>query len=107
MSQILTVCQCCMWGPDSALYWTFLLIGICLNCLSERIKQNSHPAKQMLCLSSVASNVLGARRECFFPKSVLVIESHLANKPLQIRYNLKHQFNCDLLSFCFLGLLAG
>lgn len=56
----------------------------------------------------IASNVLGARSECgFSPKSVLVIESHLASKPLQIRHNLEQQINCDLLSFCFLGLLTG
>lgn len=30
----------CMWGPDSAPSWTFVLILICLNCLSWWIKQN-------------------------------------------------------------------
>lgn len=29
-----------MWGPDSAPSWTFVLIWICLNCLSWWIKQN-------------------------------------------------------------------
>lgn len=83
--------------PDSEL---ILLIWICLNCLRDRVKQISEPAKQTLG-GPVLSDILGARSECLCPEFVLMIESW-ANMPLRI---WNHQFNLQSSLVLFLGTI--